>query len=95
MQAGKAVVVASSYLPELLGLCDTIGVMSRGELAAVSAQPSSETAWSDKTDTLSWAEAAKHSSLLKHLVEARCVSGDLKADQEHKGLCASDVARRR
>ncbi len=33
--AGKTVVVASSYLPELLGLCDTIGVMCRGELAAV------------------------------------------------------------
>ncbi len=32
---GKAVVVVSSYLPELLGLCDTIGVMCRGELAAV------------------------------------------------------------
>ncbi len=33
--AGKTVVVVSSYLPELLGLCDTIGVMCRGELAAV------------------------------------------------------------
>ncbi|MEY4941526.1 MAG: hypothetical protein RIQ93_3261, partial [Verrucomicrobiota bacterium] len=33
--AGKAVLVVSSYLPELLGLCDTIGVMCRGELAAV------------------------------------------------------------
>jgi ribose transport system ATP-binding protein len=33
--AGKSVVVASSYLPELLGLCDTIGVMRRGELVAV------------------------------------------------------------
>ena len=33
--AGKAVVVVSSYLPELLGLCDTIGVMCRGELAAI------------------------------------------------------------
>jgi len=33
--SGKAVVVVSSYLPELLGLCDTIGVMCRGELAAV------------------------------------------------------------
>jgi ribose transport system ATP-binding protein len=32
--AGKAVIVVSSYLPELLGLCDTIGVMCRGELAA-------------------------------------------------------------
>ena len=28
-------VVVSSYLPELLGLCDTIGVMCRGELLAV------------------------------------------------------------
>jgi ribose transport system ATP-binding protein len=34
------VLVVSSYLPELLGLCDTIGVMSRGELAAV--RPRSE-----------------------------------------------------
>jgi ribose transport system ATP-binding protein len=34
-KGGKAVVVISSYLPELLGLCDTIGVMCRGELAAV------------------------------------------------------------
>ncbi len=33
--AGKAVVVASSQLPELLGLCDTIGVMCRGALVAV------------------------------------------------------------
>ncbi len=33
--SGKAVIVISSYLPELLGLCDTIGVMCRGELAAV------------------------------------------------------------
>ena len=32
---GKAVVIVSSYLPELLGLCDTIGVMCRGELMAV------------------------------------------------------------
>jgi ribose transport system ATP-binding protein len=33
--AGQAVVIVSSYLPELLGLCDTVGVMCRGELAAV------------------------------------------------------------
>jgi ribose transport system ATP-binding protein len=33
--AGKAVLVVSSYLPELLGLCDRIGVMCRGRLAAV------------------------------------------------------------
>jgi ribose transport system ATP-binding protein len=31
--AGKAIVFVSSYLPELLGICDTIGVMCRGTLA--------------------------------------------------------------
>jgi ribose transport system ATP-binding protein len=38
--AGKSVILVSSYLPELLGLCDTIGVMRRGELVAV--KPRSE-----------------------------------------------------
>ncbi|MBS0633224.1 MAG: sugar ABC transporter ATP-binding protein [Verrucomicrobia bacterium] len=33
--SGKAVLVISSYLPELLGLCDTLAVMHRGELSAV------------------------------------------------------------
>jgi ribose transport system ATP-binding protein len=33
--AGKAVVFVSSYLPELLGVCDTIGVMCRGVLSGV------------------------------------------------------------
>jgi ribose transport system ATP-binding protein len=37
------VVVVSSYLPELLGMCDTIGVMCRGELTAV--RPRAE--WSE------------------------------------------------
>ena len=32
---GKAIVFVSSYLPELLGVCDTIGVMCRGKLVAV------------------------------------------------------------
>jgi ribose transport system ATP-binding protein len=32
---GKAVLFISSYLPELLGVCDTIGVMCRGVLSAV------------------------------------------------------------
>lgn len=32
---GRAVVFVSSYLPELLGVCDTIGVMQRGRMAAV------------------------------------------------------------
>jgi len=42
--AGKSVLIASSYLPELLGLCDTIGVMCRGRLAAV--RPRAE--WSEE-----------------------------------------------
>jgi ABC-type sugar transport system ATPase subunit len=33
--AGKTLILVSSYLPELLGLCDTIGVMRRGELVVV------------------------------------------------------------
>ena len=37
---GKAVLVVSSYLPELLGICDTIAVMCRGQLAA--ARPATE-----------------------------------------------------
>ncbi|HEY3913610.1 MAG TPA: sugar ABC transporter ATP-binding protein, partial [Verrucomicrobiae bacterium] len=32
---GKAVIFVSSYLPELLGVCDTIGVMCRGVLSEV------------------------------------------------------------
>ncbi len=31
-QAGKAVLLVSSYLPELLGICDTLAVMCRGRL---------------------------------------------------------------
>ena len=32
--AGCAVVIVSSYLPELFGLCDSLAVMSRGRLTA-------------------------------------------------------------
>jgi ribose transport system ATP-binding protein len=32
--AGKAVLVVSSYLPELFGVCDTLAVMCRGRLSA-------------------------------------------------------------
>jgi ribose transport system ATP-binding protein len=32
---GKAIVFVSSYLPELLGVCDTIAVMCRGVLSAI------------------------------------------------------------
>ena len=31
---GKAVLFVSSYLPELLGVCDRLAVMSRGRLSA-------------------------------------------------------------
>jgi ribose transport system ATP-binding protein len=37
---GKAVIFVSSYLPELLGVCDTIAVMCRGVLSA--ARPAGE-----------------------------------------------------
>jgi ribose transport system ATP-binding protein len=32
---GKTILFVSSYLPELLAVCDTIGVMSRGRLLDV------------------------------------------------------------
>lgn len=37
---GKAIIFVSSYLPELLGICDSIGVMCRGVLSAI--RPASE-----------------------------------------------------
>ena len=40
---GKAILFVSSYLPELLGICDTMGVMCRGEIKA--SRPASE--WSE------------------------------------------------
>jgi ribose transport system ATP-binding protein len=39
---GKAILFVSSYLPELLGVCDRLGVMARGRLSAVR----SVSAWS-------------------------------------------------
>lgn len=42
---GKAIVIASSHLPELLHVCDRIAVFQRGELCAV--RPASE--WSEAT----------------------------------------------
>lgn len=42
---GKAVLFVSSYIPELLGVCDTIGVMCRGKLAAT--RPATE--WTEHT----------------------------------------------
>jgi ribose transport system ATP-binding protein len=40
---GKAIIFVSSYLPELLGVCDRIAVMSRGRLG----EPRSRDAWSE------------------------------------------------
>jgi ribose transport system ATP-binding protein len=42
---GKAVLVVSSYLPELLGVCDRIAVMARGKLSE--ARPTAD--WSNET----------------------------------------------
>jgi ribose transport system ATP-binding protein len=42
--AGKAVIFVSSYLPELLAVCDTIGVMARGRLREV--RPTTE--WTEE-----------------------------------------------
>jgi len=44
-RAGKSIVLVSSYLPELLGVCDRIGVMCRGELREV--RPTS--AWTEES----------------------------------------------
>jgi ribose transport system ATP-binding protein len=43
--SGKAVLMVSSYLPELLGICDRVAVMSRGQLTA--ARPAGE--WTEHT----------------------------------------------
>src|SRR5436190_54220 len=42
---GKSILFVSSYLPELLGVCDTIGVMCRGVLSAV--RPAAQ--WNEHT----------------------------------------------
>jgi ribose transport system ATP-binding protein len=39
-EQGKAILMVSSYLPELFGMCDTLAVMTRGTLS--SARPISE-----------------------------------------------------
>ncbi len=43
--AGKAIVFISSYLPELLAVCDRVGVMARGELVEI--RPARE--WTEET----------------------------------------------
>ena len=41
---GKAIIFVSSYLPELLAICDRIGVMSRGTLREI--RPANE--WTEE-----------------------------------------------
>jgi ribose transport system ATP-binding protein len=43
--AGKAVIFVSSYLPELMAVCDRIGVMSRGRLREI--RPTQD--WTEET----------------------------------------------
>jgi ribose transport system ATP-binding protein len=57
---GKAIIFVSSYLPELLGVCDTIGVMCRGVLSAV--RPANE--WNEHT--LMAAAIGQTETTLKH-----------------------------
>src|SRR5690606_21312906 len=42
--AGKAIIFISSYLPELLAVCDRVGVMNRGRLRAI--RPTAE--WTEE-----------------------------------------------
>ncbi len=42
---GKAIIVVSSYLPELLAICDTIAVMARGRLS----EPRPVSQWTEET----------------------------------------------
>lgn len=52
--AGKGVIMVSSYLPELFGICDTLGVMYRGNLSPI--RPIHE--WTEES-VMSWATTGK------------------------------------
>ena len=52
--AGKGVIMVSSYLPELFGICDTLGVMYRGRLSPVK----SIQEWTEES-VMSWATTGK------------------------------------
>jgi ribose transport system ATP-binding protein len=51
---GRAVLIVSSYLPELLGVCDRIAVMHRGRLGP--ARPAAD--WNEQTLMLAATGAA-------------------------------------
>ncbi|MBD3322287.1 MAG: ATP-binding cassette domain-containing protein [Chitinivibrionales bacterium] len=54
---GKAIIMVSSYLPELFGMCDTLAVMYRGTLGP--ARPCSE--WNQEK-VMTWATSGKESN---------------------------------
>ena len=64
--AGKAVLVVSSYLPELFGVCDTLAVMCRGKLTAPRpvAEWTPETVIAAATSCVSKVSKSRHSTPL-------------------------------
>ncbi len=61
VQKGKSVVIVSSYLPELLGICDTIAVMHRGRMS--SPRPASE--WDEHEIMLFATSGADYPTILE------------------------------
>ena len=53
-QQGYGVIIVSSYLPELFGICDSLGVFYRGRLSPV--KPIGE--WTEE-DVMTWATTGK------------------------------------
>ena len=62
---GKAILVVSSYLPELFGICDRIAVMSRGALA----RPAPSSAWTEH-EVMEVATAATRTARSPGIAEA-------------------------
>jgi ribose transport system ATP-binding protein len=63
---GKAILFVSSYLPELLGICDTLAVMHRGRLSEV--RPVSQ--WTEHA-VMSWATMGSDAAEPARMDEAR------------------------
>ena len=65
--AGKAILVVSSYLPELFGICDRIAVMSRGALS--DARPVSDWTEHEVMDVATRTDGARSSTIKSHYSE--------------------------
>ena len=65
--AGKAILVVSSYLPELFGICDRIAVMSRGALSE--ARPVSDWTEHEVMDVATRTDGARSSKIKSHYSE--------------------------